>query len=91
MRAKWRPLVAVLEGEKLVLKCEASGSAEYAWLLNGVRLKKGKGVRITTKKGISRLTISRVGSLHSGPLSCQASNSLGITAITTTVSVTSKP
>ncbi|XP_061434125.1 uncharacterized protein LOC133359658 isoform X1 [Lethenteron reissneri] len=89
MRAKWRPLVAVLEGEKVVLKCQASGSPEYMWLLNGVRLKKGKGVRINTKKGISRLTISRAGSLHSGSLSCQASNSLGTTTITTTVSVTS--
>ncbi|KAF3837991.1 hypothetical protein F7725_009759 [Dissostichus mawsoni] len=79
----------LVEGEKLYLKCEASGnpSPSFRWYKDGHELQKGRDLKIKTNKKNSKLQISRVRVEDSGNYTCVAENSLGQENATSIISV----
>uniref|UniRef100_A0A667ZPB2 Neuregulin 2b n=1 Tax=Myripristis murdjan TaxID=586833 RepID=A0A667ZPB2_9TELE len=78
---KLRPMrgQSLMEGDKLYLKCEASGnpSPSFRWYKDGHELQKGRDLKIKTNKKNSKVQISRVRVEDSGNYTCVAENSLG--------------
>ncbi|XP_030216332.1 neuregulin 2a isoform X2 [Gadus morhua] len=76
---KYKPLVDA--GEKLTLKCEATGNPmpSYKWYKDGKELTKKPppGIKIKGSLKNSRLQISRAKLEHSGNYTCVVENSLG--------------
>uniref|UniRef100_A0A672FID5 Neuregulin 2b n=1 Tax=Salarias fasciatus TaxID=181472 RepID=A0A672FID5_SALFA len=70
---------SLLRGDKLYLKCEASGnpSPSFRWYKDGHELQKGRDLKIKTNKKNSKVQISRVRVEDSGNYTCVAENSLG--------------
>uniref|UniRef100_A0A672FI82 Neuregulin 2b n=1 Tax=Salarias fasciatus TaxID=181472 RepID=A0A672FI82_SALFA len=83
----WNPLLSV--GDKLYLKCEASGnpSPSFRWYKDGHELQKGRDLKIKTNKKNSKVQISRVRVEDSGNYTCVAENSLGQENATSIISV----
>uniref|UniRef100_A0A673C0N5 Neuregulin 2b n=1 Tax=Sphaeramia orbicularis TaxID=375764 RepID=A0A673C0N5_9TELE len=80
---------SLLEGDKLYLKCEASGnpSPSFRWYKDGHELQKGRDLKIKTNKKNSKVQISRVRVEDSGNYTCVAENSLGQENVTSIISV----
>ncbi|TKS83011.1 Pro-neuregulin-2, membrane-bound isoform [Collichthys lucidus] len=85
--------IIVEEGNKLTVKCEATGnpSPTYRWFKDGNELKKSKKseVRIRSNKKNSRVQISRAKLEDSGNYTCVVENPLGKDNSTGTVNVQS--
>ncbi|XP_051505239.1 neuregulin 2b [Myxocyprinus asiaticus] len=81
----------LLEGRKLTLKCEATGSPSpsFNWYKDGSQLHKRKDVKIKSSKKNSKLHISRVRLEDSGNYTCMVQNSLGRENATSYVNVQS--
>ncbi|XP_029107355.1 neuregulin 2a isoform X1 [Scleropages formosus] len=79
------------EGDRLTLKCEASGnpSPTYTWYKDGSELKKSKEIKIKSSKKNSRVQINRVRLEDSGNYTCVAENLLGKENTTSTINVQS--
>uniref|UniRef100_A0A667ZP26 Neuregulin 2b n=1 Tax=Myripristis murdjan TaxID=586833 RepID=A0A667ZP26_9TELE len=88
---KLRPMrgQSLMEGDKLYLKCEASGnpSPSFRWYKDGHELQKGRDLKIKTNKKNSKVQISRVRVEDSGNYTCVAENSLGQENATSIISV----
>ncbi|XP_030224959.1 neuregulin 2b isoform X3 [Gadus morhua] len=88
---KLRPMQgqSLMEGDKLYLKCEASGSPSpsFHWYKDGLKLQKGRDLKIKTNKKNSKVQISRVRVDDSGNYTCVAENSLGQENATSLISV----
>ncbi|CAL8358303.1 unnamed protein product [Merluccius merluccius] len=88
---KLRPMQgqSLMEGDKLYLKCEASGSPSpsFHWYKDGHKLQKGRDLKIKTNKKNSKVQISRVRVEDSGNYTCVAENSLGQENATSLISV----
>ncbi|XP_061090840.1 pro-neuregulin-2, membrane-bound isoform-like isoform X2 [Conger conger] len=82
---------SVVEGNKLLLKCEASGkpTPEYKWYRDGSEFKKSKEVKIKSSKKNSRIQINRARLEDSGNYTCVAENMHGRDNSTSTVTVQS--
>ncbi|XP_035263563.1 pro-neuregulin-2, membrane-bound isoform-like isoform X3 [Anguilla anguilla] len=82
---------SVVEGNKLLLKCEASGKPppEYKWYRDGSEFKKSKEIKIKTSKRNSRILINRARLEDSGNYTCVAENMHGRDNSTSTVNVQS--
>ncbi|KAJ8337445.1 hypothetical protein SKAU_G00364110 [Synaphobranchus kaupii] len=82
---------SVVEGNKLLLKCEASGkpTPEYKWYRDGSEFKKSKAIKIKSSKKNSRIQINRVRLEDSGNYTCVAENMHGRDNSTSTVNVQS--
>uniref|UniRef100_H3CGB4 Neuregulin 2b n=1 Tax=Tetraodon nigroviridis TaxID=99883 RepID=H3CGB4_TETNG len=81
---------SLIEGEKLYLKCEASGSPSpsFRWYKDGHELQKGRDLKIkTNKRKNSKVQISRVRVEDSGNYTCVAENSIGQENATSIISV----
>uniref|UniRef100_A0A667ZFL3 Neuregulin 2b n=1 Tax=Myripristis murdjan TaxID=586833 RepID=A0A667ZFL3_9TELE len=80
---------SLMEGDKLYLKCEASGnpSPSFRWYKDGHELQKGRDLKIKTNKKNSKVQISRVRVEDSGNYTCVAENSLGQENATSIISV----
>ncbi|KAF7227835.1 transcript variant X3 [Nothobranchius furzeri] len=80
---------SLIEGDKLYLKCEASGSPSptFRWYKDGHELQKGRDLKIKTNKKNSKVQISRVRVEDSGNYTCVAENSLGQENATSIISV----
>ncbi|XP_072252292.1 pro-neuregulin-2, membrane-bound isoform-like isoform X2 [Leuresthes tenuis] len=80
---------SLTEGDKLYLKCEASGnpSPSFRWYKDGHELQKGRDLKIKTNKKNSKVQISRVRVEDSGNYTCVAENSLGQENATSIISV----
>ncbi|XP_061901400.1 pro-neuregulin-2, membrane-bound isoform-like isoform X1 [Entelurus aequoreus] len=80
---------SLVEGDKLSLKCEASGnlSPSFRWYKDGHELQGGKDLRIKTNKKNSKVLISRVRVEDSGNYTCVAENSVGQENVTSIISV----
>uniref|UniRef100_A0A8C7R1F1 Neuregulin 2b n=1 Tax=Oncorhynchus mykiss TaxID=8022 RepID=A0A8C7R1F1_ONCMY len=90
---KLRPMrgQSLREGERLYLKCEASGnpSPSFQWYKDGRELQRGKDVKIKTNKKNSKVQINRARLEDSGNYTCVVENTLGqenTTSVTTTLS-----
>ncbi|XP_038133555.1 neuregulin 2b isoform X4 [Cyprinodon tularosa] len=88
---KLRPMQgqSLMEGEKMYLKCEASGtpSPSFRWYKDGHELQKGRDLKIKTNKKNSKVQISRVRVEDSGNYTCVAENSLGQENVTSIITV----
>uniref|UniRef100_A0A3Q2PMZ5 Neuregulin 2b n=1 Tax=Fundulus heteroclitus TaxID=8078 RepID=A0A3Q2PMZ5_FUNHE len=88
---KLRPMrgQSLMEGEKMYLKCEASGnpSPSFRWYKDGHELQKGRDLKIKTNKKNSKVQIGRVRVEDSGNYTCVAENSLGQENATTIITV----
>ncbi|XP_029021591.1 neuregulin 2b isoform X3 [Betta splendens] len=88
---------SLMEGDKLYLKCEASGnpSPSFRWYKDGHELQKGRDLKIKTNKKNSKVQIGRVRAEDSGNYTCVAENSLGqenaTSAIRVQISTTTTP
>ncbi|XP_066572474.1 pro-neuregulin-2, membrane-bound isoform isoform X2 [Amia ocellicauda] len=82
---------SVREGEKLTLKCEATGNPNptYKWYRDGSELKKSKEIKIKSGKKNSRIQISKVKVEDSGNYTCVVENILGQETATSTINVQS--
>ncbi|XP_015205437.1 pro-neuregulin-2, membrane-bound isoform isoform X2 [Lepisosteus oculatus] len=82
---------SVREGEKLILKCEATGNPipTYKWYRDGSELKKSKEIKIKTGKKNSRIQITKVKVEDSGNYTCVVENLLGRDNATSTINVQS--
>ncbi|XP_061644068.1 neuregulin 2b isoform X4 [Phyllopteryx taeniolatus] len=80
---------SLTEGDKLYLKCEASGnpSPSFHWYKDGQELQRGRDLRIKTNKKNSKVLISRVRMEDSGNYTCVAENSVGQENVTSIISV----
>ncbi|KAM7389394.1 hypothetical protein PAMP_023375 [Pampus punctatissimus] len=80
---------SLMEGDKLYLKCEASGnpSPSFRWYKDGHELQKGRDLKIKTNKKNSKVQISCVRVEDSGNYTCVAENSLGQENVTSIISV----
>uniref|UniRef100_A0A8C5I817 Pro-neuregulin-2, membrane-bound isoform-like n=1 Tax=Gouania willdenowi TaxID=441366 RepID=A0A8C5I817_GOUWI len=80
---------SLLKGDKLYLKCEASGnpSPSFRWYKDGQELQKGRDLKIKTNKKNSKVQISRVRMGDSGNYTCVVENSLGQENATSLISV----
>ncbi|XP_059918175.1 LOW QUALITY PROTEIN: neuregulin 2b [Gadus macrocephalus] len=80
---------SLMEGDKLYLKCEASGSPSpsFHWYKDGLKLQKGRDLKIKTNKKNSKVQISHVRVDDSGNYTCVAENSLGQENATSLISV----
>ncbi|XP_056898953.1 neuregulin 2b isoform X4 [Takifugu flavidus] len=80
---------SLIEGDKLYLKCEASGnpSPSFRWYKDGHELQKGRDLKIKTNKKNSKVQISRVRVEDSGNYTCVAENSIGQENATSIISV----
>ncbi|XP_077434461.1 pro-neuregulin-2, membrane-bound isoform-like isoform X1 [Vanacampus margaritifer] len=80
---------SLMEGDKLYLKCEASGnpSPSFRWYKDGHELQRGRDLRIKTNKKNSKVLISRVRVEDSGNYTCVAENSVGQENVTSIISV----
>uniref|UniRef100_A0A665X2W6 Neuregulin 2b n=1 Tax=Echeneis naucrates TaxID=173247 RepID=A0A665X2W6_ECHNA len=80
---------SLTEGDKLYLKCEATGSPSpsFRWYKDGHELQKGRDLKIKTNKKNSKVQISRVRVEDSGNYTCVAENSLGQENATSIISV----
>ncbi|MBN3302413.1 NRG2 protein, partial [Amia calva] len=83
---------SVREGEKLTLKCEATGNPNptYKWYRDGSELKKSKEIKIKSGKKNSRIQISKVKVEDSGNYTCVVENILGQETATSTINVQSR-
>ncbi|XP_062867690.1 neuregulin 2a isoform X2 [Trichomycterus rosablanca] len=83
--------VSVEEGEKLIMKCEASGSTplKYMWYKDGNVLKKSKEVRIRASKRNSKIQIAKARLEDSGNYMCVVENEIGSRNTTSSVHVQS--
>ncbi|XP_071255477.1 pro-neuregulin-2, membrane-bound isoform-like [Salvelinus alpinus] len=90
---KLRPMrgQSLMEGERLYLKCEASGnpSPSFRWYKNGRELQRGKDVKIKTNKKNSKVQINRARLEDSGNYTCVVENMLGQESTTSSISVQS--
>ncbi|XP_055744422.1 pro-neuregulin-2, membrane-bound isoform-like isoform X3 [Salvelinus fontinalis] len=90
---KLRPMrsQSLMEGERLYLKCEASGnpSPSFQWYKDGRELQKGKDVKIKTNKKNSKVQINRARLEDSGNYTCVVENTLGQENATSGISVQS--
>ncbi|MGH0159110.1 UNVERIFIED_CONTAM: hypothetical protein FKN15_036672 [Acipenser sinensis] len=79
------------EGEKLTLKCEASGNPTltYKWYRDGTELKKSPEIKIKSGRKNSRLQISSVKVANGGDYTCEVENILGKETMKTTISIQS--
>ncbi|KAK7926115.1 hypothetical protein WMY93_008425 [Mugilogobius chulae] len=84
------PLI-VDEGNKLIVRCEATGNPAptYRWFKDGNELQKSTTVRIKSNKKNSRVQISNAKLEDSGNYTCVVENSLGKDNSTGTVNVQS--
>nr|XP_033488984.1 pro-neuregulin-2, membrane-bound isoform-like isoform X2 [Epinephelus lanceolatus] len=80
---------SLVEGDKLYLKCEATGnpSPSFRWYKDGHELQRGRDLKIKTNKKNSKVQISRVRVEDSGNYTCVAENSLGQENVTSIISV----
>ncbi|CAG00535.1 unnamed protein product, partial [Tetraodon nigroviridis] len=81
----------VEEGNKLIVKCEATGNPlpTYRWFKDGNELKKSKKVRIRNSQKNSRVQINKARVEDSGNYTCVVENLLGKDNSTGTVQVQS--
>ncbi|CAB1337510.1 unnamed protein product, partial [Coregonus sp. 'balchen'] len=90
---KLRPMrgQSLMEGERLYLKCEASGnpSPSFRWYKDGRELQRGKDVKIKTNKKNSKVQINRARLEDSGNYTCVVENTLGQENATSSISVQS--
>ncbi|MGH0147813.1 UNVERIFIED_CONTAM: hypothetical protein FKN15_042226 [Acipenser sinensis] len=79
------------EGEKLTLKCEATGNPTltYKWYRDGTELKKSPEIKIKSGRKNSRLQISSVKVADGGDYTCEVENILGKETMKTTISIQS--
>uniref|UniRef100_A0A3B3QCJ3 Neuregulin 2 n=1 Tax=Paramormyrops kingsleyae TaxID=1676925 RepID=A0A3B3QCJ3_9TELE len=79
------------EGDRLALKCEATGNPgpAYTWYKDGSELKKSKEIKIKSSKKNSRVQINRVKLEDAGNYTCVAENLLGKENTTSTINVQS--
>ncbi|XP_055783469.1 pro-neuregulin-2, membrane-bound isoform-like isoform X4 [Salvelinus fontinalis] len=91
---KLRPMrgQSLMEGERLYLKCEASGnpSPSFRWYKDGRELQRGKDVKIKTNKKNSKVQINRARLEDSGNYTCVVENMLGQESTTSSISVQSR-
>uniref|UniRef100_A0A673VTP7 Neuregulin 2b n=1 Tax=Salmo trutta TaxID=8032 RepID=A0A673VTP7_SALTR len=85
------PVLSLMEGERLYLKCEASGnpSPSFRWYKDGRELQRGKDVKIKTNKKNSKVQINRARLEDSGNYTCVVENMLGQESTTSSISVQS--
>ncbi|XP_028669315.1 pro-neuregulin-2, membrane-bound isoform-like isoform X2 [Erpetoichthys calabaricus] len=71
--------ITLREGEKLSLKCEATGNPipEFKWFRDGKELRKSKEIRIRHGRRNSRLQITKVKASDAGEYTCEAENAVG--------------
>ncbi|XP_039629964.1 pro-neuregulin-2, membrane-bound isoform-like isoform X2 [Polypterus senegalus] len=83
--------ITVREGEKLTLKCEATGNPipEFKWFRDGKKLKKSKEIRIRHGRRNSRLQIAKVKASDAGEYTCEAENAVGSNSLKSNVTVQS--
>ncbi|KAJ8246805.1 hypothetical protein GJAV_G00255580 [Gymnothorax javanicus] len=83
--------LSVVEGNKLLLKCEASGrpTPEYKWYRDGSEFRKSKEVKIKNSKKNSRIQINKARLEDSGNYTCVAENMHGRDNSTSSVNVQS--
>ncbi|XP_037116927.1 neuregulin 2b isoform X1 [Syngnathus acus] len=83
------PGQSLMEGDKLYLKCEASGnpSPSFRWYKDGHELQRARDLRIKNNKKNSKVLISRVRVEDSGNYTCVAENSVGQENVTSIISV----
>ncbi|XP_064829393.1 neuregulin 2b isoform X1 [Oncorhynchus masou masou] len=90
---KLRPMrgQSLMEGERLYLKCEASGnpSPSFQWYKDGRELQRGKDIKIKTNKKNSKVQINRVRLEDSGNYTCVVENTLGQENTTSGISIQS--
>eukprot|EP00063_Salmo_salar_P079619 XP_014054454.1 PREDICTED: pro-neuregulin-2, membrane-bound isoform-like isoform X3 [Salmo salar] len=90
---KLRPMrgQSLMEGERLYLKCEASGnpSPSFRWYKDGRELQRGKDIKIKTNKKNSKVQINRARLEDSGNYTCVVENMLGQESTTSSISVQS--
>ncbi|XP_033908560.3 pro-neuregulin-2, membrane-bound isoform isoform X3 [Acipenser ruthenus] len=79
------------EGEKLTLKCEATGNPTltYKWYRDGTELNKSPEIKIKSGRKNSRLQISSVKVADGGDYTCEVENILGKETMKTTISIQS--
>ncbi|RXM98053.1 Pro-neuregulin-2, membrane-bound isoform, partial [Acipenser ruthenus] len=79
------------EGEKLTLKCEATGNPTltYKWYRDGTELNKSPEIKIKSGRKNSRLQISSVKLADGGDYTCEVENILGKETMKTTISIQS--
>uniref|UniRef100_A0A4W5L8N3 Neuregulin 2b n=1 Tax=Hucho hucho TaxID=62062 RepID=A0A4W5L8N3_9TELE len=82
---------SLMEGERLYLKCEASGnpSPSFRWYKDGRELQRGKDVKIKTNRKNSKVQINRARLEDSGNYTCVVENMLGQESTTSSISVQS--
>ncbi|RXM97123.1 Pro-neuregulin-2, membrane-bound isoform [Acipenser ruthenus] len=80
------------EGEKLTLKCEATGNPTltYKWYRDGTELNKSPEIKIKSGRKNSRLQISSVKLADGGDYTCEVENILGKETMKTTISIQSR-
>ncbi|XP_029627552.1 pro-neuregulin-2, membrane-bound isoform-like isoform X2 [Salmo trutta] len=90
---KLRPMrgQSLMEGERLYLKCEASGNPNpsFQWYKDGRELQRGKDVKIKTNKKNSKVQINRARLEDSGNYTCVVENTLGQENATSSISIQS--
>eukprot|EP00062_Callorhinchus_milii_P019674 gi/632974489/ref/XP_007903708.1/ PREDICTED: pro-neuregulin-2, membrane-bound isoform isoform X3 [Callorhinchus milii] len=81
------------EGQRLSLKCEASGNPQlvYRWFKDGMELKKNGEIKIKTGKKNSRLHINKVKLQDAGEYTCEAENGQGKVTSKCTINVQAAP
>ncbi|XP_046879079.1 neuregulin 2b [Hypomesus transpacificus] len=88
---KLRPMrgQSLIEGERMYLKCEASGnpSPSFRWFKDGRELQRGRDLKIKTNKKNSKVQISRVRLEDSGNYTCVVENTLGQENFTSYITV----
>uniref|UniRef100_A0A8C3AC68 Neuregulin 2b n=1 Tax=Cyclopterus lumpus TaxID=8103 RepID=A0A8C3AC68_CYCLU len=84
---------SLVEGDKLNLKCEASGnpSPSFRWYKDGHELQKGRDLKIKTNKKNSKVQISRVRAEDSGNYTCVLSLHVSFCAIVLLAVTTTTP
>ncbi|KAJ8014861.1 hypothetical protein DPEC_G00020170 [Dallia pectoralis] len=90
---KLRPMrgQSLMEGDRLYLKCEASGNPgpSFRWYKDGRELQRGKDVKIKTNKKNSKVQINRARLEDSGNYTCVVENTLGQENATSSITVLS--